>query len=154
MNKNEILSTLKTYLDNKNMFVVGMSISGDNLIKITIDGDTRVTLDDCIDVTKHIENQYDRDTEDYELRVSSFGIDKPMETVRQLNKVIGDELLIKLPDGEEQRARLDSIEGNLLHFTWRIKKGGVKQKALVFKDGEKAILPFESLNYIKEIICF
>ncbi|PID93922.1 MAG: hypothetical protein CSA95_05520 [Bacteroidetes bacterium] len=155
MDKENIASTLNDYLEGSGRFVVEITLSGDNLIQITLDGDARVSIEDCIEVTRYLESRYDREKEDYELRVTTFGIDNPIRMIRQLRKVVGDEVLVKKREAEkEERVRLEKLEEGTLQVTHRIKKGGPKAKALVFKDGEKEALLFEDLEYVKEIICF
>ncbi len=154
MDKENIASTLNDYLEGSGRFVVEISLSKDNLIQITLDGDARVSIEDCIEVTRYLESQYDREKEDYELRVTTFGIDNPIRMIRQLHKVVGNELMVKKQEENEQRVRLEKLEEGTLYVTHRIKKGGPKAKALLFKDGEEEALLFEELEYVKEIICF
>ncbi len=154
MDINNLTTTIEEYLNGTDIFVVAINISHDNLIQVTLDGDTRVSIDDCIDLARHLESTYDRDEEDYELRVGTFGIDIPVQSIRQLNKVVGSELLVKKPEENEQRARLEKIENDNLYITYRIKKGGAKAKALIFKDGDSEVLSYKELEYVKEIICF
>jgi ribosome maturation factor RimP len=154
MNSENIKQTLEAHLAETDMFVVDIQVSNDNLIQISLDGDSRVSIDDCIEVARYLEKQYDRDEEDYELRVSTFGIDNPVQHIRQLNKVVGSEILIKKDETPEQRARLEKIDGINLYITYRLKKGGPKAKAQIFKDGESEVVSFDELEYVKEIIRF
>ncbi len=154
LTKENIISTLESFLDERSIFIVDLTIGGDNQINVTLDGDQRVTIDDCAEVTRFMETNYDRDKEDYELKVSTFGIDNAVKNMRQLNKMVGSDILLGKPDGKEYHARLDAVSGNTLQVTYQIKKGGPKQKALIFKDGENESLSFDNLEYVKEFIRF
>lgn len=154
MDIKNIQSTLDAFLKDTDKFVVELTMSNDNLIQITLDGDNRASIDDCIEVTRYLESKYDRDQEDYELRVSTYGIDNPIIMLRQFNKIVGTEIMIKKAEENEQRVRLEKIDNDDLYVTHRIKKGGPKAKALIFKDGDSEVLSFQELEYVKEIICF
>jgi ribosome maturation factor RimP len=84
--KTNILELVEEHLKGTDKFPVEVQIKGNNIITVIIDGDTGVTIDDCIRLSKHIESKLDRDTEDFELRVSSFGADKPLKMKRQYKK--------------------------------------------------------------------
>ena len=154
LNKENIISTLESFLEERSQFVADLTIGGDNQINVVLDGDQRVTIDDCAEVTRYLETQYDREEEDYELNVSTFGINNPVKHVHQLNKIVGRDILLGKPEGKEYHARLDAVHGNTLEVTYQVKKGGPKQKALIFKDGEKETLSFDDLSYVKEFIRF
>jgi len=154
MNKENIKQTLEAFLEETDMFVVDIQVSNDNLVQISLDGDSRVSIDDCIEVARYLENQFDRDEEDFELRVSTYGIDNAIQLIRQLNKVVGSEIIFKKDETPEQRARLEKIDGNNLYITHRLKKGGPKSKAQIYKDGDSEVLSFDELEYVKEIIRF
>lgn len=90
------------------LFLVDLNIAPGNKIRVELDGDKGISIDDCVEVSRYIENSLDRDTEDFELQVSSAGLDKPLRNRRQYVKNIGREVAIRLNDGTE---RVGIIEG-------------------------------------------
>ena len=73
---------------------------------IDIDGDNGVTIDDCIELSRTVESQLDRDVEDFALDVSSAGADQPLKLTRQFIKNIGRDLEAVTFDGEKVEGEL------------------------------------------------
>ena len=96
-----------TYLEGTDRFVVSVSIKSENRIRIFIDSDTHVLIEHCIELSKFIEGQLDREAEDFELNVSSSGLDQPYKLSRQYIKNIGREVSVLLKDNNK-------IEGTLI----------------------------------------
>jgi len=76
-------------LEKVNLFLIDLSISDTYKIIVTLDGDTGVNLQDCIDISRTIENSLDREEHDYALEVASVGVGSPLKLVRQYIKNIG-----------------------------------------------------------------
>ncbi len=81
-------------------FLVSVSIKKGNLIEVIIDGDNGVSIQKCVDVSRAIEGNLDRDSEDFELSVSSFGLGKPFRVFRQYQKHIGRHVEVT-PEGSK-----------------------------------------------------
>ncbi len=80
------------------LFEVDTVVSPRNVIRVFIDAETGVSIEDCVPVSRHIEGGLDRDKEDFEIEVSSAGLDRPLKKARQYRKNIGRRL--KLVDRE------------------------------------------------------
>ena len=81
--KIKILEIVNNALDGSEKFLVNLKITPDNRIYVDIDGDNGITIDDCIELSRAIEGQLDREEEDFELTVSSAGADQPLKLTRQ-----------------------------------------------------------------------
>ncbi len=90
---------------NTSLFLIDFSIASGNVIRITLDGDEGVTLKDCMNVSRAIEHNLDREEEDFSLEVASAGATAPLLMPRQYRKNIGRKLKVK--------TATDSFEGNL-----------------------------------------
>ena len=95
------------HLAGTDCFVVSVAVRSDNRIRIFIDSDTHVSIEHCIVLSKFIESQLDREIEDFEINVSSSGLDQPYKLSRQYIKNIGREISVLLKDNSK-------IEGILL----------------------------------------
>ncbi len=95
-----------THLEGTDRFAVSVAVRSDNRIRIFIDSDTHVLIEHCIELSKFIESQLDRESEDFELNVSSSGLDQPYKLSRQYIKNIGREVSVLLKDNTK-------IEGTL-----------------------------------------
>ncbi|AIN73364.1 ribosome assembly cofactor RimP [Flavobacterium psychrophilum] len=78
-----------------NLFLIDLNINDSNKIIITLDGDNGVQLQDCINISRSIDNNLDREEVDFALEVASAGVSLPLKLVRQYKKNIGRTLKIK-----------------------------------------------------------
>lgn len=85
-------------LERPSLFLIDLSISDANKITVTLDGDQGVTLQDCIDVSRAIEHNLDREETDFSLEVASAGVSAPLKLLRQFRKNIGRDLSVKTAD--------------------------------------------------------
>ena len=75
------------FLEDSDLFAVKITVSKDNNIRLFIDGDNGVTIDDCVGLSRHIEGNLDRDKEDFELNVSSSGV-AAVEVYKSANAIL------------------------------------------------------------------
>lgn len=110
LERKKIESVIEEVVTGTDFFLVDLSVDRSNLIRVFIDHPQKVTLDDCAQIHGQIESSLDRDQEDFELQVSSAGLDKPLRDSRQLTKQVGETLNIRLHDGTQFRGILESVE--------------------------------------------
>lgn len=125
IDKFKVLDIVKDVLEGSDKYLVNMKITPDNRIFVDIDGDNGINIDDCIEVSRAIENSLNRDEEDFELNVSSAGADSPLKMPRQYRRHVGRELSVEPFDGEKVEGRL--TEAGDTQFT--IKTKGTKKEA-------------------------
>lgn len=104
-------------LENPSLFLVDLSISEGYKITVTLDGDNGVTLQDCIDVSRIIENNLDREEQDFSLEVASAGVSTPLKLVRQYKKNIGRTLKVKTT-AETIEAKLEAATEESITLSW------------------------------------
>lgn len=128
--------------------MVDVKVNVGNLIIITIDSDTNLSIDHCIALSKSIEKSLDRDVEDFDLRVSSFGADKPFKLRRQYKKSIGRELEITLNDDSKLIGHLMQVNDDsiLLELKGKKKKHD--------EDNKNKILKFDDIKEARIILSF
>lgn len=97
-------------LEGTECFLVDVHVTPMNKIIVLIDRDGGVNIRQCVEVSRFIEKSLDRDAEDFELEVSSAGLDQPFKVLRQYQKNIGKEVDVKLTDGKK-------VKGNLISAT-------------------------------------
>ena len=113
LDKRKISDLLQAFFEESgrsDLFEVGVSVSPKNEIKVHIDGMQGVDIDTCAQVSRHIEAALDRDAEDFELTVSSAGLDQPLKVSRQYIKNTGREVKITTRDGETLKGILESAD--------------------------------------------
>jgi ribosome maturation factor RimP len=82
-------------LEKPSVFLIDLSISDAFKIMVSLDGDNGVALQDCIDISRAIENNLDREEQDFSLEVASVGVGSPLKMVRQYKKNVGRTLIVK-----------------------------------------------------------
>lgn len=93
--------------EESGLYLVDVTVSASNKIRVTIDNmHGGISIDQCVSMSRWIENQLDRDAEDFELEVSSPGLDQPFRVFRQYQKNIGKEVELKLNDGSRHAGKL------------------------------------------------
>lgn len=134
-------------------FIVDVNVSSSNNIRVEIDGDKGVNIKDCVAISRHIESNLDREEEDFELVVSSAGMDQPFKILRQYQRYVGREVEVKVKAGDKLKGKLlsateDQVE---LEIVEKRKIEGKKKKQLVT---EQIIVPMDQVNETKVVISF
>lgn len=135
------------------LFLIDFSISTDDKIMVVIDGDNGVTLQDCIDVSRSIEHNLDREEHDFSLEVASAGATAPLKFPRQYKKNIGRALEITTDDDKKIEAKLIDANQETVQLEWKArepKKIG-KGKETVVKNAE---IPYISIKKAVVVISF
>ena len=139
-------------LEGSNKFLISVKVKNGNHITVVIDGDEPLRIDDCIAVSKHIESKFDREVEDFELRVFSAGIDQPYIQLRQYIKNIGREVEVSLMDGTIIKGILLTANEQQIQLEEKVAK---KKKQANGAIAEEALaIPFSNIKQTKEIISF
>lgn len=139
-------------LEGSNKFLISVKVKNGNNITVIIDGDEPLRIEDCIAVSRYIEDQYDRDTEDFELRVFSAGIDQPYVLLRQYIKNIGREVEVTLLDGAVIKGILLAANEQNIQLKEKIAKG--KKKTIGTSTEDSLTISFSEIKQTKEIISF
>ena len=96
MFKDTVKNLLEKGLEERNdLFLVDLSIAADNTIKIIIDGDQGVAVEDCMFISRAVEHNLDREEQDFSLEVASAGATSPLINKRQYLKNLGRTLDVK-----------------------------------------------------------
>lgn len=136
--------------DDKSLFLIDFSVTADNSIKVVLDGDTGITVEDCMKISRAIEHNLDREVYDFSLEVTSAGAASPLILARQYPKNIGRKLNVKTAS--------DTFEGNLtatsdtgIVLEWKIRepKPIGKGKITVRKETE---INFSDIKEAKVIV--
>jgi ribosome maturation factor RimP len=97
---------------------------------VILDGDNGVSLQDCLDASRAIEFNMDREEHDFSLQVMSAGLSEPLVTPRQFNKNIGREIEVMLEDSSKIEGELSKVDEEkiTLVLRYRNRKISVKGK--------------------------
>lgn len=116
--RDKVLELLNQGLAAKpELFLIDFSISESQKIMVILDGDFGVTLQDCIDISRAIEHNLDREEHDFSLEVASAGLSTPLKLVRQYKKNLGRVLKVKTAT-ENIEAKLEDVSDECITLTW------------------------------------
>ena len=111
IDKNVVKKLVDEWLEGKEYFLVDIQISADAKIVVEIDHADGVWIEDCVELSKFIEERLSRDEEDYELEVGSAGLGQPFKVPQQYINFIGKEVEVLDQDRRKIRGILKSVEG-------------------------------------------
>ena len=140
-------------LDNS-LFVVSLTISPANVIQVEIDKyEGYVSVMDCMSVSRNVEHNLDREEQDFELSVSSAGLDKGLRVFPQYKKNIGRSVKVKLiKGGEIEGEMIDATPEQITIQTTRIERiEGKKKKETIIED---RVLSMDKIKETKIVISF
>ncbi|PVX45415.1 ribosome maturation factor RimP [Flavobacterium sp. 103] len=108
-------------LEKPSVFLIDLTITDSFKIIVGIDGDNGVVLQDCIDISRAVENNLDREEQDYSLEVASVGVGSPLKLVRQYKKNIGRTLIVKT-NTENIEAELVEANDLFIILSWKARE--------------------------------
>lgn len=136
------------------LFIVELTISSRNIIRLELDKhEGGVTVEDCVSVSRNIEHNLDRESTDFELHVSSAGLDKPLRIHPQYVKNVGRELEIVLKSGSTTTGLLTAVTDETLtleHEEKQVIEGKKKKETVVIQQE----VPFVDIVEAKIVISF
>ena len=143
----------EAFEENNSLFLIESKIDGNNHIRVVIDGDEGVSVNDCIAVSRKIEHNLDREEQDFSLEVLSAGVSEPLRLPRQYKKNIGRTLAVTTAAGEKIEGELKNFKDGNISLQWKARepKPVGKGKITVTKE---AVLPIEEIREAKVIITF
>ena len=134
MNVSEIKDAISSEIVARNCYIVDITVNRENDIEITIESEEgRVELDDCVAVSRHFEEQFDREKEDYSLTVTSAGLDQPFKVLKQYQKAVGSKVEVQLKGGRKMIATLIEADEESITLNYSAKEAveGKKKKEIV-----------------------
>jgi ribosome maturation factor RimP len=148
-----VRSIVNQQLDPIKEFIVDLTISSSNKIFVLIDGDEGLTIDRCVKISRAIEQELDREREDFELEVSSPGLSMPLKVERQFHKNIGRDVELVLITDEKYIGKLISAskEGFSIEIKELVKSEDKKRKELIIR---KIDLLYSDVISTKIVISF
>lgn len=129
----------------KDLFLIDLKISAGDDITLILDGDNGVSLQDCLDASRAIEFNMDREEHDFSLQVMSAGLSEPLATPRQFAKNIGREIEVLLNDSTKTEGELAKVDEEKITLILRYRKPKDIGKGKVDVEEEKEI-PYSEIK--------
>lgn len=131
---NKVKALVEEWLDGKEYFLTDLTITPDDCITVEIDQADGVWIEDCVQLSRFIEDHLSRDDEDYELEVGSAGLGQPFKVLRQWQNHIGKSIEIVTTDGRKLKGILQEADAESVVLTTRQKVQVEGKKRPVLQD--------------------
>lgn len=148
--RKQVEDLLARFLETRpDLFLIDLKISASDDVTVVLDGDEGVTLQDCLDASRAIEFEIDRDEHDFSLQVMSAGLSEPLASPRQYRKNLGREIKVLLIDSSEIEGELDKVDEEAITLILRYRKPKevgkgkvdvVEEKIIPYGDIKKALV--------------
>jgi ribosome maturation factor RimP len=137
----------------EDLFLISFDVLSDNSIKIVIDGDNGVLVEDCMFISRAIEHNLDREEQDFSLEVLSAGATTPLTNKRQYLKNIGRTLSVKTTDNQTIEGALTQANEDTILLEWKTRepKPVGKGKITVKKQAE---ITYDTISQAQVVIKF
>ena len=151
--KNIVRQIVEEWLQDKDYFLVDVSVSNDNRIVVEIDHAEGVWIEDCVELSRFIESKLDREKEDFELEVGSAGIGQPFKVHQQYVNHLGKDVEVLTLDGVKYQGELHEVNDDTFSILRTVKKKeeGAKRPRMV---EELVIFRYDEIKYTKYLISF
>lgn len=151
--KNIVKNLVDQWLEGKDYFLVDIEISRDNKIVVEIDHADGVWIEDCVELSRFIEDHLDREAEDFELEVGSAGLGQPFKVAQQYVNFVGKEVEVLDAGGKKYKGVLKGVDGRDFTVTVqeKVKEEGKKRPQLQDKDYQFSM---DTVKYCKYLISF
>lgn len=152
IDKNEVVKLVEEKLTDT-MFIVEITVSPGNVIQVYVDNYQGITIDQCIEISRHVEHSLDREKEDFELEVSSPGLTEPFRVKQQYIKYTNREIEVILHSGVKLTGvvKLADDSGIVLEYRIAEKPEGGKKKVMVIKENK---YNYDEIKRAKAVISF
>lgn len=152
IDKNVVKTLVDEWLQDKDYFLTDITITPDDRIVVEIDHKDGVWIEDCVELSRHIENGLNRDEEDFELEVGSAGIGQPFKVLRQYEIHEGERVEVLTNDGRKLVGVLSAVtpEQFTLTVQEKVRIEGKKRPVLQDRDITFAYADVKSTKYVIE----
>jgi len=140
-------------LEEDGVFVVDLTVSTSNKISVTLDSEHGIPISYCVDISRQIEHNLDREKEDFALEVSTAGLDQPLKMPRQYKKNVGRKVEVMTNEDVMLTGKLTDADdiGFTVETEEKVKIEGKKKKELKITHHQ---FNFEDVKYVKIVVSF
>ena len=153
MNVSEIKDAISNEIVARGCYLVDITVSKDNEIEVIIESEEgRIELDDCVAISRYFETCFDREKEDYELTVTSAGLDLPFKVLKQYIKAIGTKVEVQLKGGKKLIATLTAADEESITLSYTAKEAVEGKKKELVEHNDRFTM--DQVNSVRPYIEF
>ena len=125
--KEAISKLVEEAIQDSDLFLVEVKVKPANVIEVYVDADSAVNIDQCVQISRFVESKLDRDAEDFELSVFSWGLSGALKLDRQLQKYVGKDVEVKTKKLGKVKGKLMGVDAERVDILLAPKKVSKKQ---------------------------
>ena len=150
IDKQHIINLIEDRIrDDNDIFIVSVTVSSRNDINVVLDGDNGLNINRCIEVSRQIEHNLDRENEDFSLEVGTFPLGGALKMKRQYFKYIDKNVAIVLNDSSSLKGILRKMDENELILEQELTKKKIKEGV-----DSMVKIPFSAIKETRALIVF
>ena len=151
--KNAVKTIVEEWLQGNEYFLVDVSMEPEGRIVVEIDHADGVWIEDCAELSRHLQERLGNELDDYELEVGSAGIGQPFKVPQQYAIHVGKPVEVLTADGKKVQGVLKSVDGADFVVTVKEKQRVEGKKRPVIADVDKAF-SMDNVKYTKYLLSF
>ena len=147
---NKVKGLVEQWLYGKDYFLTDLTVTPDDCITVEIDQADGVWIEDCVQLSRFIEEHLSRDEEDYELEVGSAGLGQPFKVLRQWQNHVGKQVEVITRDGRKLKGTLQEADEEhvVLSVRQKVQVEGKKRPVMQNVDVALAMSDVKSGKYV------
>ena len=155
IDKNVVTKAVDVWLQKGDYYLVDVEMTPDDRIVIEIDHADGVWIEDCADLSRHLQETLGEELGDYELEVGSAGIGQPFKVAQQYRNHIGKEVEVLQKNGQKKQGILKEVseDGQQFTITTKEKQQVEGKKRPVMMDVDKTF-DINDIKYCKYLLAF
>jgi ribosome maturation factor RimP len=122
--KNKIEKLVTEFINGTGLFLVAVKVSSSNKITVLVDTMNGITIDECVTLHHRLEKSLDHNIEDFELQVSSPGLDTPFRVIEQYYKNEGEKVEVTDVEGGKVTGKLRNVTSGGFELETEVKVKG------------------------------
>jgi ribosome maturation factor RimP len=149
--KETVTRLVEEWMEDTPFFLVDIRITNENDVFVEFESEAdEVSIDDCVDLSKYLEEQLDREKEDFSLEVGSAGLGQPFKVLKQFLINLGEEMEVVLKSGKKFTGVLKDADeaGFTVSVSRKVKAEGAKKPMTVDADERYAHSDVKSVRYL------
>lgn len=150
----KVIELVNSRIGDSGLFLVDVSISSSNAIRVLVDSIEGVRIEECVDLSRWLNGELELIDDNFSLEVSSPGLDSPLVLTQQYIKNIGREVEVVLNDGKKKKGILKEVkeDGISLEVIEKMIAGGSQKKKKNVPVGKE--FAFKDIKSTKVVVKF
>lgn len=146
----QITALVEEKMEGTDRFIVAVRVLSGNRIRVFVDALSGMTVRDCVEISRHIEGNLDREQEDFALEVSTPGLTEPLSHPMQFVKNVGRSIKVNTMEGVSLKGEVLAADNGEVTIMPETKKKPKKNEELP----GPVVIRLDQIKEAKTVISF